>query len=98
MYVVTVTFEVEPGHVEAFTAAMLTQARNSLEREDRCTCFDVCRDPDHPERIFLYEIYDDRAAFDDHLASDHFKSFDRTVAPWVRRKNVETWALVGVSG
>jgi (4S)-4-hydroxy-5-phosphonooxypentane-2,3-dione isomerase len=98
MFVVTVTFEVDPGHVEAFTAAMLTQARNSLEREERCTCFDVCRDPDHPERIFLYEIYDDRAAFDHHLASDHFKSFDRTVCPWVRQKTVGTWALVGEPG
>ena len=98
MYVVTVTFEVHPGHVDAFTAAVLTQARNSLEREERCSCFDVCRDPDHPERIFLYELYDDRAAFELHLASDHFKSFDRTVTPWVRHKNVETWALVGEAG
>jgi (4S)-4-hydroxy-5-phosphonooxypentane-2,3-dione isomerase len=98
MYVVTVTFEIDPGHVDAFTAAVLTQARNSLEREERCSCFDVCRDPDHPERIFLYELYDDRAAFDLHLASDHFKSFDRTVTPWVRQKNVGTWTLVGESG
>ena len=93
MYVVTVTFEIEPDHIEPFTAAMLTQARNSLVLEERCRRFDVCRDPDHPERIFLYELYDNRAAFDLHLASDHFKSFDRTVTPWVRQKTVATWTL-----
>ncbi len=33
--------------------------------------------------LHLYEIYEDRAAFDSHLASDHFQTFRATVADWL---------------
>jgi len=97
VYVVTVTFEIDAGHVEAFSAEMLTQARNSLERETGCLRFDVCRDPGDPAITFLYEIYEDEDAFKRHLETDHYHGFDGTVAPWVRRKTVRTWTLAGKS-
>ena len=34
-------------------------------------------DAAQPTHVFLYEIYRDRAAFDLHLASDHFRQFDQ---------------------
>jgi (4S)-4-hydroxy-5-phosphonooxypentane-2,3-dione isomerase len=34
------------------------------------------------------EVYDDRAAFDAHLAAAHFKRFDAAVAPMVASKAV----------
>ena len=91
MFVVTVVFEVGSEFAQEFRQAVLQQAKNSLTLEAGCSCFDVCFDPERPERAFLYEIYDDRAAFDLHLASDHFAAFDRRVAPWVARKTVDTW-------
>ena len=56
--------------------------------------FDVCFDPDNPCRCVLYERYDDRDAFEVHLASDHFREFDAKVQPWVQSKIVETWEQV----
>ena len=53
--------------------------------------FDVCVDPTKPESVFLYEVYADRAAFDAHLAAEHFKAFDRTVSDWVTTKTVRTY-------
>ena len=94
MHVVTVIFEVDPARIEEFRTAMLQQARNSLEREDGCRQFDVCADPEHAERIFLYEIYDDAAAFDLHLARAHFHDFDETVRPWVRSKEIRIWQRI----
>ena len=91
MLVITVTFTVKPEHVEAFAAAMENQARASLENEAGCLQFDVCRDPDDPAVCFLYELYADKAAFDAHLASPHFRSFDATVAPWVASKAVTAY-------
>jgi (4S)-4-hydroxy-5-phosphonooxypentane-2,3-dione isomerase len=41
-----------------------------------------------PDTVFLWEIYDDRAAFDAHLASRHFRDFDRATADMVRTKTV----------
>ena len=91
MYIVTVLFEAAPEHADAFAAAMHKQAKNSFDHEPACRQFDVCFDPDRPERCFLYEKYDTRAAFDLHLASDHFQSFNTQVTPWVLNKEVRTW-------
>ncbi len=95
MYVVTVTFEAYPAHIDAFRDAVLAQARNSLEREPECRRFDVCVAAERPDRVFLYELYDTPYAFQAHLQSDHFKAFNTTVTPWVRHKNVDTWELTG---
>lgn len=95
MLAVTVTFEVMPERAESFREAVLIQAENSVRREEKCRQFDVCADADHPGIIFLYEIYDNAAAFQEHLASDHFKAFDTMVKPWLTGKTVETWEVVG---
>ena len=93
MFVVTVVFEVKPGCAEDFRAAVLRQAQVSLSHEKACHRFDVCRDEDLATRFFLYEIYEDKAAFELHLASDHFADFDGKVGPWVTGKTVECWLL-----
>jgi quinol monooxygenase YgiN len=93
MFVVTVTFEAAPQHAEAFLARVRRQAADSLTRETGCLRFDVCTDPEQPGRVFLYELYASRAAFGAHLASAHFRAFDREVAPWIEAKKVESWEL-----
>lgn len=88
MYVVTVKFTLAKGAAEAFMGLMRAQARNSLELEPGCHQFDVCSDPSDPGTVFLYELYTDEAAFQVHLASDHFKQFDADVADLVVDKQV----------
>ncbi|WP_171132864.1 MULTISPECIES: putative quinol monooxygenase [unclassified Ruegeria] len=87
MYAVTVTFRVAPDHLETFLPLMVENAQTSLQQEPGCHQFDICRGDD-PNQVFLYEIYDDRAAFDAHLASVHFKSFDSKVADMIEEKTV----------
>jgi len=43
--------------------------------------------------VFLYEIYDDEEAFQNHLRSDHFAAFSDTTSPWIVDKSVDTWGL-----
>lgn len=95
MYVVTVEFVVKTEHAEPFRKEMLANARASVEKEPGCAQFDVCVDASDPCRIFLYELYADRTAFDAHLATEHFKAFDRVVAPWLASKSVKTWQRLG---
>jgi quinol monooxygenase YgiN len=90
-FVVTVTFTVAAANAERFLARVRQQAEDSLAKETGCGRFDVCTDPAQPGRVFLYELYDDRGAFDLHLASAHFKAFDAEVAPIVLSKQVDTW-------
>lgn len=91
MYVVTVLFRVEPAQAAGFLERVRRQAADSLAAEPGCRRFDVCHDPARPGMVFLYEIYDDRAAFDAHLASHHFRAFDAEAGPVTLEKTVETW-------
>ena len=88
MHVVTVEFIVKPEHADRFRERVEQQAADSLAREDQCHVFDVCRDPKQAERFFLYEVYEDEAAFQSHLCSAHFKAFDRESRAWVTEKHV----------
>ncbi len=91
MYAVCVTFQIEAGHFEAFMPLMQENAKTSLHIEEGCHQFDVLTDASRPNAVFLYELYTNRAAFDAHLASAHFQSFDAAVAPIIAEKEVQTW-------
>ena len=94
MLVVTVLFTIKPAEARAFREAKVANARASLEREPGCRQFDVTVDPNDPAAIFLYEVYADRAAFDAHLASDHFLRFDRETRDWIATKVVRMYERV----
>jgi (4S)-4-hydroxy-5-phosphonooxypentane-2,3-dione isomerase len=95
MYVVVVQFEIVPTAWEAFLPLMLDNARRSLADEPGCRLFDVCTEPECPHLIFLYEIYDDRAAFEAHLRTPHFRLFDEASRPMVAAKRVRIMERIG---
>lgn len=92
-WVVTVEFTIQPGSAGPFMKRLAMQAAESL-REPGCSQFDVCVDPSDEHRVFLYEVYSNREAFDVHLASAHFKDFDAATRPWVSSKTVAQWRLM----
>jgi (4S)-4-hydroxy-5-phosphonooxypentane-2,3-dione isomerase len=94
VYVVTVAFAIKPAHLVEFRSAMIENATASRRFERGCRQFDVCADPLDPASIFLYELYDDRDAFDEHLASAHFREFDARVREWVASKTVRFYERV----
>jgi quinol monooxygenase YgiN len=89
-YVVTVEFEIDPLHFGAVLPLMRENARLSRGLEPGCRQFDVCTDPARPNAVFLYERYGDRAAFEAHLASEHFLAFDAAVRDMITAKSVRT--------
>jgi quinol monooxygenase YgiN len=91
MYAVCVEFGIHPDRIDEFMPLMERQAENSLTLEEGCHRFDVWRDGARENAVYLYEIYTDRAAFEIHLASAHFKEFDAAVAPMLTSKTVTTW-------
>ena len=94
MYAVCVTFHIKPERMEAFLCRMLRQAEDSLSVEPDCHRFDVCTSRDSPNRVFLYELYSDRTAFDQHLESSHFAVFDRAVREFIEHKDVRCFETV----
>ncbi|KQX51327.1 MULTISPECIES: putative quinol monooxygenase [unclassified Ensifer] len=96
-YVVVVDFQIRDGCMDGFLPAMTENAATSLRDEPGCSVFDVCQDPRQPNRVYLYEVYQDRVAFDAHLASPHFQRFNEVSGPWIIEKNVETFQRVPAS-
>lgn len=95
MHVVIVEFVAEAGFEAQLRTRLLKQATDSLTREDQCRVFDVCADPNNKARFVLYEVYDDADAFRLHLASEHFRTFDRDTADWVASKEVMQLERIG---
>lgn len=93
-FVVTVQFGIAPEHYVSFMREMLINARNSRELEPGCVVFDVCEDPAQTGQVFLYEIYRDAAAFEQHKREAHFLAFDRLVTPWVQHRSVKIYSLL----
>ncbi|HVV27796.1 MAG TPA: putative quinol monooxygenase [Rhizomicrobium sp.] len=91
MLIITVRFVIKQQFLSAFNARMRQQARDSLDREPDCRRFDIGSDADDPRKVFLYEIYNDAAAFDLHLASAHFQTFNADTQDWIESKAVERW-------
>lgn len=88
MLALIVQFRIKPAHVEDFALAITENARISRETEIGCRLFDVCRDPADASSFLLYELYDDDAAIEAHLATPHFLQMDRASTDWVERKTV----------
>ncbi len=94
MYVVTVEFEIDPARFDEFLPLMKENALRSRVDEPGCRQFDVCVDDTRRGIVYLYELYDDRAAFDAHLASPHFIAFAAAAQPMITRRTLETWRRI----
>jgi autoinducer 2-degrading protein len=93
-FVVTVDFTLKPGKMEAFRKLIDENAKLSCVREPGCRQFDVLVPRHGEDQVFLYEIYDSRAAFDEHLNSAHFVAFNASSADFIVNKNVAEFDLV----
>jgi len=91
MYVVTVEFTIDLACWDDFIPLMLENAARSRNDEPGCSQFDVCTDAMRPGLVFLYELYDDAAAFDAHLAATHYQSFAVATQAMVKERVIGRW-------
>ena len=97
-YIVTVEFDVDPARFAAFMPLMVENAETSKRDETGCRHFDVCRPRDVANRVFLYEIYRDKAAFDVHLKTAHFLQFNQRSAPLLKGKSIGRFNIENDNG
>lgn len=94
MYIVHVRFSIKPEFVDTFRDLVIKHANNSLTNEEGCQQFDVSFDPDDVTSCMLYEVYDDRAAFDVHAATPYLAAFGAAIEDGVVSKNLTFWNRV----
>ncbi len=89
MYIVHVHVHVKPDQIEAFKAATLENARNSL-KEPGVARFDVIQQADDPTRFVLVEVYrtaDDPAK---HKETTHYNRWREIVEPMLAEPRTRT--------
>ena len=79
MFVVHVFVHVKPGSEEAFKAATLENARNSIQ-EKGIARFDVVQQQDDPSRFVLVEVYRTEADAAKHKETAHYFAWRDAVA------------------
>jgi autoinducer 2-degrading protein len=92
-HVVFVDFQLKPGALAVFRELIDVNARESVRSEPGCRRFDVIVPEGATDEILLYEIYDDRSAFHEHIKSEHFARFDAASAALVVKKTIRAGAL-----
>ena len=66
--------DARPGLEDAFRERIVDLVRQ-VRREPGCTVFTAYEARDTPGRFYLYEVYEDAAAFAAHLRTDHVHTF-----------------------
>ena len=82
MYTLLVTIEIKPEFRDRFVEEMVLNAKGAVEDEPGCFQFDVVQDANDPNKLYLYEVYRDRAAFEAHLQAPHFLRWRDAVKDW----------------
>ena len=75
LFAIIVEFHLKQGVRPEFRALIDANADASVRTETGCLQFDVLEPEGEGDRVLLYEIYTDKAAFDAHLQTEHFRIF-----------------------
>ena len=82
MYVIIAATQIKQGFKDRFIEEMIADARGSVNDEPGCLRFDVIQDANDPNRIWLYEIYQDEAAFQKHMKGPNYIKWNDAVEGW----------------
>ena len=89
MYIVYVDIHVKPEFLDAFRAATIENARNSVQ-EAGILRFDFLQQSDDANRFVLFEVYRTPADADLHKQTAHYLTWRDTVAGMMAEARVGT--------
>jgi quinol monooxygenase YgiN len=71
-FVLVVRMKAKEGEDER-AAEIAAELAGATREEAGCEAYVPCRDPEDPRSFLFYEQYRDKAAFEEHGASEHFQ-------------------------
>jgi autoinducer 2-degrading protein len=93
-YVNLVELDIDPGEMAKFIEAIKENGAASV-KEPGCREFNISVLASNPNKVILYEIYENEAALASHRTTDHYKKYQATTAKMVTGRNVR--GLTGVA-
>ena len=94
LFAIIVEFHLKQGARPEFRRLIDANADASVRTEPGCLQFDVLESEGEGDRVLLYEIYSDKAAFDAHLRTEHFRIFAGASEALCLQKKVTSCSLV----
>jgi len=82
MYIIVAPIQIKEAFKDQYIKGMLENAQGSVNDEPGCLRFDVVQDANDENRIWLYEVYKDEAAFQAHTQTPHFIKFRDMSGDW----------------
>ena len=92
MFALFVTAKIKPGHRAEFIEATMGDAVGSNNDEPGCLRFDVLQDNEDPNKLHLYEVYQDEAAVEAHRNAPHFVKWREECKDWFATENIRKLA------
>lgn len=98
MYSLLLKTQLQPDTLDRFMEAMRVNAASSVRDEPGCLVFDVMQDRSQPDLVWLYEVYEDEAAFEAHMRTAHFLASRPLLEPLIVRQDVIEGEVLAFNG
>jgi (4S)-4-hydroxy-5-phosphonooxypentane-2,3-dione isomerase len=95
-YINAVDIDVVPGQIDPYLAALKENGAAAVH-EPGCHEFNITVSPKDPNHVFIFEVYDNEAAFQTHRATDHFKKYAATTKDMVAKRDARMFASVAMN-
>jgi len=95
-YINAVDIDVVPGQIDAYLAALKENGAAAVH-EPGCHEFNITFSPKDPNHVFIFEVYDNAAAFEAHRATDHFKKYAATTKEMVAKRDARAFTSVAMN-
>jgi quinol monooxygenase YgiN len=95
-YINAVDIDVVPGQIDAYLAALKENGAAAVH-EPGCHEFNITVSPKDPNHVFIFEVYDNAAAFEAHRATDHFKKYAATTKDMVAKRDARAFTSVAMN-
>jgi autoinducer 2-degrading protein len=92
-YINSVDIDVASSQIDNYLAALKENGAASVH-EPGCRTFNIAVSQKDPNHVFVFEVYDNAAAFDAHLQTDHFKKYGATTKDMVAKRDPHPLSLV----
>lgn len=96
MFVNAVDLDIVPAERENFLAAIRENGAAAAQ-EPGCRRFDILNLASDPNHFFLYEVYDNEAAFKAHRETEHFKKYFAAVGKMVAKRDARPMSIIAAN-
>jgi quinol monooxygenase YgiN len=93
MFVNAVDIDIVPAEHDNYLAAIKENGA-AAAKEPGCRRFDILNLSSDPNHVFLYEVYENEAAFKAHRETDHFKKYAAATGKMVAKRESRQMSVV----